>query len=289
MAEVFGVVAGAVGTADVVLELAKSVGKLKDFCDDVENAPADILDLVEEIDDMTSSLAALTATQSTSSAVMGSQPLERCLEHCKRANKRVSMVVTQLQQDLQAHRRRTALAFPLKKQKLREIIEKLERGKSSLALACQISMLSTAKTQAIAQQQFSQDLMSRIQSQGANHLQNFQDLLNGQAVLLRRQRIPATTSTQQNWRRQETRNTSIRIRLPAWLLSNVWEISTRQAIQGWTCSFRSYKIVLYNSPAFDACKRGDLARLQEMLAAKEVSLHDRSKDGWTLFNVGHWM
>lgn len=50
MAEVIGVVSGAIAFATAVVQLGKSIAILKDFCDQINDAPDDIRRLVREIE-----------------------------------------------------------------------------------------------------------------------------------------------------------------------------------------------------------------------------------------------
>ena len=280
MAEVFGAVAGGISIAPIALELAKSVKRLKDFCHEVKNAPEDIQDLVDEMDDMSAVLAQLTAGN-LHFATNGGQTLQTCLMHYSRANGRISAVVTELQGSLAAHRRRTSVAFPLNRAKLKDLAQKLERAKSSLLLALQTYSISVAQAQAADTQQRFQDLTVLLQTSTYSLEQSHKTLSSGQSLLL--QRVVHT----QQLRIDNPMPDKIApgSKLSPTQVSQLWNFCVDQVTLGWSRFFRTYRVLSRDAPGFDVCQTGDLKGLQRLLCSQQLSINDRDRRGTTLFHV----
>ena len=291
MAEVFGLVAGAIGIAPIVLELAKSVKKLKDFYHDAKNAPEAVQDLVDDIDDMSSILIQLAARNLHDTADE-EQVLRQCLTHCARANARISTVVTELQSGFIAHKSRASITYPLHKARLKKLTQKLERGKTSLSLACQVYSIAVAQAQFTDTGRRFQDLEALLQTQGAIQDQSFRALSSGQALLLHSARsIPQPfTDVVVSKRgamvsRRSPKDSDNESRCVKSQVSWIWNVCTEKATPGWSYLFRTYRVLTLDHPGVQACEHGDLQGLQCLLCSHQLSINDRTETGYSLFIV----
>lgn len=278
MAEVFSI-------ASVVLELGKSTKRLSDLCRDVRRAPREIQEFEEEAHGISELLVQLENC-GLINAPAHLPAIQMCLSLCKKANKHVSAVVSELEHGLEAHRLLARVAFVLKKEKLNKLTEKLERGKSSLLLACSIYGIWLSKTQAEAQHQLLLDVLSLVQTQGLVPMQISQCLPVGQSST-RTSDVQTRVEFRSDRALAEPSSTAS-LHGPfstEYFLHRIWEIFTTTATRGWKRCFRPYRVLPWDTPAFEMCRTGDLLGLQRTLPSGEVSLCDQTVHGATLFTV----
>lgn len=164
MAEVFGIAAAGIGIAPAAFELDKSTEKLREYCRSVRSAREDIQDLVDEVDGLQAVLLQLEEL-GVLDCYTGSSNMQRCHELCTKANNTLSSVVVELQQDIKLRSRRSQLVLPLKKERIKQLVEKIASAKSSLLLACNVYLMWQTKTQARAPQQLLVQVFDTVQSQ----------------------------------------------------------------------------------------------------------------------------
>lgn len=267
MAEVFGVAAAAIGIAPVVLEVGKSVKKFKYYCHDIKNAPQDIVEFADEVQDLASVLAQLEDLGHQVRTSSG-QLAQGCLTHCVRANKRILAIVIELERSVKKHPSRTRMFYPLKKDRLSELTQRLERAKSSLILACNICAIAISREEGAAQRQRLEHFAVLVQAHGPCQKNNLQHSVHDDGKSLASSRYQSSA-----------------ILSPSFALLWLWDICANHAAKGWTHHFRTYRIISFNTPAMQMCRRGDLLELQRLLCRREVSLHDQDENGMTLFMV----
>jgi hypothetical protein len=88
MAEVVGVISGAVTIGALAANVAMSVAKLKSYWDQLEHAPEDVRRLIEEMEILSIVLDEIKDDQAqnpVSSLLLDNTSLSRCLENCARA------------------------------------------------------------------------------------------------------------------------------------------------------------------------------------------------------------
>lgn len=145
MAEVIGVVASGLTIGSLAAGITSSIVKLKSYWDQVQNAPEDVRDLIEELEDLSYLLADIADDQQSnpmSSLIFDSTSASRCLQHCKRGADRLVELTDNLSTDLDASnglRRKWASAkVMLKKDQVDRYKAKLERAIRLLSLSQQI-------------------------------------------------------------------------------------------------------------------------------------------------------
>lgn len=142
MAEVVGIVASGVSIGGLAGQITASIIKLKSFWDQVQDAPADIRDLIEELEDLNYLLADIEDEQRLTSTVLDSTSSMRCLQHCKQGAARLKEVTDSLSTDLQANsklkRKWASTMVMLKKEKIDRYKAKLERAIRLLSLSHQL-------------------------------------------------------------------------------------------------------------------------------------------------------
>lgn len=284
MAEVFGLAAAGIGVAPIAFELAKTAKKLKDYCRDVKSASEDIQSFVDEVEALQMVLVQLEGL-GIMDCRSSSQALQRCHDLCAKANNTLSSIVSELQEGLKTHCKRVQWAFPLKKEKVKQLTEKVASAKSSLLLACNVYLMWQTKIQAAAQQQLIAEVYATVQAHRDDHSRTFNDLVSGNLAI--RQSLHSLIAAKQprsrgeNANRNETRAMHV--------LNGVWNALSILSLKGCTRPLRTYRIVggWSDDPAGRAVRHGDLESLQRLICAGEASIHDMEKNGQTLLSVRH--
>lgn len=145
MAETIGVVASGIAIGSLAAGITSSIVKLKSYWDQVQNAPDDIHDLIEELEVFSHLLADIADDQqqnSMSSLVFDSTAISRCLQHCQRGADRLKALTDNLSMELDAltrtKRKWASAKVVLKKDQIDKCKEKLERAIRLLSLSYQM-------------------------------------------------------------------------------------------------------------------------------------------------------
>jgi hypothetical protein len=142
MAEVVGVVSGAITFATVVVQLGKSIATLKDCWDQLNDAPDDLRKLVREIELFGLIVADIEEDLSQkpgSIALDNSKCVQKCLTLCKEAAEDLELVCTDIVRDTRPlnHLRRVYKSTKMVMQK-----GKIEKHVARLQNVIQLLMLS---------------------------------------------------------------------------------------------------------------------------------------------------
>jgi hypothetical protein len=92
MAELVGVISGAITIGALAVNVAMSVAKLKSYWDLLEDAPEDVRRLIEEIEILSLILDDIKDDQTqnpVSNLLLDNASLSKCLENCKKAANRL--------------------------------------------------------------------------------------------------------------------------------------------------------------------------------------------------------
>ena len=145
MAEAIGVVASGIAIGSLAAGITSSIVKLKLYWDQVQNAPDDIHDLIEELEVFSHLLADIADDQqqnSMSSLAFDSTAISRCLQHCQRGADRLKDLTDNLSTDLDAltrtKRKWASAKVVLKKGQIDKCKEKLEGAIRLLSLSYQM-------------------------------------------------------------------------------------------------------------------------------------------------------
>jgi len=243
MAEILGLV-------PIVLETASLVKKLRDYCHGVHTAREDIQGLSDEVESLHVVLHQIENVDFQIIAVELSA-IRKCHADCSRANETLSAVVKELDHGLGARRLRTLVIYPLQKEKIKQLTEKLRRAKDSLRFACDAYMLCLI----VSQQQ-------QIQSLEAYVHENLQDL---PARIVRASQAKSKNDAHRSGRHSDDST--------GWL-NVIWSALTRGTFSAWHRPLRCDRDVDLNSEAFEAVQTGNLVELQRLICSGEATLYD---------------
>jgi hypothetical protein len=272
MAEVVGLVMGAVSLG---VQLAESVQKVKRFYDAVKDAPERLADIIDETESLSDILTEMEGDQTSYNTNVGPK-MQRCVATCRKAVDSFTSYADGLESRMKRHRRRGSVKFAIKSESIEAVISRLESSKSNLVLAYMMYREAIAGERAIQMQQ-------QMESMAA-----------GQALLLHQASVVSTTPIIPGNSLQPVpviRSTTItRLSTPNWLGQTVWELVIARAIPGWTFSLHSQRVVSSTSPVGQACYHGDALLLQQLLSRREASPFDVINSGgnrpFSLLEVG---
>jgi hypothetical protein len=148
MAEVFGAVASGAGLVSLSLQLIDTAQKLKKLYNTSRDAPTTVADLCFELETMSLSLRQLDSHRSAN--IAGDELLGRCFTTCASMVMKIQVAVEKIERLI--HRRRAGgrLYMAFKEPEIRELLEQLERAKSSLSFAymsyCQYVILTESSS-----------------------------------------------------------------------------------------------------------------------------------------------
>lgn len=258
MAEVVGVV---VGVVSLGVQLAESLQKVKRFYNTVRDAPERLADIIDEIASLSDILRELEEDPTSNGANTGSN-MQRCVAACRKAVDRFSNYANSLESRMKRCKGRGSIKLAMKNESVESVIASLESSKSNLVLAYMLYREAIAEKRArLVQEQM-------------------EIFASGQALLLRQREAPQDTRLTkdkrlelQSHRRSYMRSQQI-LKTPTWLSRTVWELAIDRAISGWTFSIRGYSMLPLESPLYEICSSGDIARLRRSFDLREASPFD---------------
>lgn len=141
MAEAIALAASVAGLASLAIQLGDGIVKLHTFLKDAKETPQRLLDILSDLEDFKILLEELTVNQQRhpNAATSGTNTgMTRCLSKCELGVKKITEVVTGLEQGIKKKRKFGLATAVLRKSELEELCNKLERAKISLSLAHQM-------------------------------------------------------------------------------------------------------------------------------------------------------
>lgn len=146
MAEVIvGVVASGISIGTLAAQITSSIIRLKSYWDQVQDAPDDMRDLIEELEDLNQLLVDIEEDQRQnpiSNLILDPSSSSRCLQHCKQGATRLKELTDSLSEDIEGNsklkRKWASVKLVLKKDKIDRYRMKLQRVISLLNLSHQI-------------------------------------------------------------------------------------------------------------------------------------------------------
>ena len=145
MAEAIGFVASSVAIGTLATGITSSIFKLKSYWDQIQDAPDDIRDLLEELEDLGCIIADIEEDQQRnpmSSIILDSTSSSRCLQRCKQGADRLKDLVDDLSTHVgssnQLKRKRASAKVVMKKAQIEKFRARLERAVRLLTLSRQL-------------------------------------------------------------------------------------------------------------------------------------------------------
>ncbi|KAM0170953.1 hypothetical protein ACHAPC_004582 [Botrytis cinerea] len=294
MAEI-GVIASGMGVASLGLQLMDGIRKLKQFWDEVKEAPEDIQYTLEELETLSLILSDIQTSDSNMPSIP-SATATRCLELCRRGTDILNTTVKDLNGAISKRRKIGSAKVVLKK-------DTLEKFRNRLRDAQYMLMLSRQTYSDALQMEYHKLQIEAVQSNANRQLQEFEELkvsITRSADVMSRtmlrsrdtvvydfQKKRPTRNRTRNKLDKEAKYFHRKFRIPQWFSSPnyTWDFSGYQAPSGWTFNFRQYYTVDRQSSTWECVRKGDLSGLQVLLQNKKATPFDRLFSGETLLDV----
>jgi hypothetical protein len=213
MAEVFGIAGGAIGAISLSIQLAESLQKIKGFYAAVKNAPTQVEELIEEIEIMQDILGDLES-ESQSAHMASSVSMRRCIKVAQRATKSFVAFSVQLQTRMKKSKFRGGVKFALSRGDIKEMLDQLERTKSSLSLAYSLYQQATAE-----------DRHTALTSVVSSSLDVAQGAVQNTGTI--------TRSTSQVSRCSRLSGERLfHMTTPEWISNTIWQLEMRRSMAG---------------------------------------------------------
>lgn len=312
MAEVVGVVASGATIGALATGITSSIIKLKSYWDQVQDAPDDIHDLIEELEDLSYLLADIEDDQRqnpVSSLILDSTSTSRCLQHCKQGADRLKELTDSLSADLDASnkmkRKWASAKVVTKKNQIDRYKSKLERAIRLLSLSHQLY------TRALLQLQ-PDIIVARLSQTTASAKTSLYEVLDPEHSSALRLDATATGNratpaapcarSDQSWNignlfgtlRYSRRRYLVAKRKipdyhcksqgreeiraeywgPSWLVNRVWRIRAVRASFGWFLCPNTYNLIPWDSLVFVFAGENNVKGLQELFCKSEASPFD---------------
>ena len=133
MAEVFAAVASGAGLVSLSIQLIDSAQKLKKLFNASKDAPTTVVDLCFELETMALSLRQLNSHRNANNT--GDELLSRCFTTCTRMVTKIELTVTKIERLIQRCNVGGRLYMAFKDPEIHDLLEDLERSKSSMSFA----------------------------------------------------------------------------------------------------------------------------------------------------------
>lgn len=136
MAEVFGVVSGAVGAAGVAFQFAEGIRKLYQFCKDIRDAPEEIRDSLNQLQPLSYILDAIAADLQKHPIHLATHSgLPAVLEACRQGEVQMTALLKEIKSGMDQKKKLASLRAVWKKNEVKKFMDRIERAKTSLLLA----------------------------------------------------------------------------------------------------------------------------------------------------------
>lgn len=282
------IAAGAIGIVGVAQQLTNSIFSIKRFCRQVKNAPEELRDTLDQIENMGNTMARLEGEVLSDTAVDASQEVFKAsMKLRQKAVERISMLASQLQSTAKWARVRAGVKIVLNQDVLKDMLERLDRSKADLHFA--YSMY----TDACRRREF-ESLRRYLEEER-----------NGQVQLIDHARMVAvpcseaeTGSIPDNEERRVNHgrlgkssgaalvlNTVIHIRLPFWLCQYAWDVAFQRSSGYLTMSLKSFRVLEWDNPVWEMISTGDITSVRDLFGRRQISIHDETPEGDSLCSV----
>ena len=312
---VIGVVASGAGLASLSIQLTESAFKLKRIYDAAKDAPRAISDMVADLDTMAMALRQLE--QQCQRGYSAEALLTRCVAACKTRAAEIQRLVDKMEASMKRHPKTGRLYSAFKQRDVKELLDNLERAKTTLGLA---HTIYHAEEQRQRDQQHA-DILALYAGIMTGHAGRPQELgllpqNSSSPQRYYHETIPASqnnpaidvtclstdeeTSASAQLDVANRRGPAVdgkgrrgnakpyfrgNIRLPNYFSRRVFGFALTQAQWGWSLQLHTHNLVPLNSPIFKYCARGNLAGVRRLLDKGMASPLDVSEWGLTLLDV----
>ncbi|KAJ9615915.1 hypothetical protein H2200_001992 [Cladophialophora chaetospira] len=312
----FGVAASGAGLLSLSIQLLECATKLKRLQHTARNAPQTLAKLVFELETM--GIALRTLEQRRQQESPSETLLARCVMSCQQCTADISRLVDRLEKSTTNIIGKVYFAF--KQREVMEMLDSLEKAKSSLQLAYTMYQTEEQRRhdQAHAHTLALQSLMIReLQAQlatGNAHLSNQLQLVTQTSAFPQHQRtindlhrLPPfgsetlatfadgrdrprctdrnrTAIQRRTSRRKRDARLHMTFRLPTWISRRIYAVALVQLESGWDLFLRSENLIQDDSLVFHYARAGNLEGMKTLFETGKATPLDVARPG----NRAYW-
>lgn len=293
MAEVIGVVSGAITFATVLVQIGKTIITLKECYHDLRDAPDDLRKLVQQIELFGKILVNVEddLSRNPNPGLENSEAALQSLAYCKEAANELDTVCNDIVRDVKSPGR---LRRSFKSVKIVIQKGKIEKHMDHLRNVIQLLMWSEqcynrALTQAHIQAQSQLIIETMVKLDIARSSSE-----NSKITTTREGAESSANNTKSIVVSQDkglkfAQNSSYRWRLslPRWITSEVLEVAAMKAPGGWNWYLRAYGVIPRDAKTAWLVMKGDIEGLQDLFNSGQASPFDRidSSNGDSLLHM----
>ncbi|KAH7350740.1 hypothetical protein BKA65DRAFT_549733 [Rhexocercosporidium sp. MPI-PUGE-AT-0058] len=303
MAEALGVVASGIAVADLAGKVTASIIKLKEYWDQVQEAPAEIKYLLREIDSLSLILSHIQddqAKQTTGGLQVDNLCIRQSLELCKEGADELRGLADDLAEKVEGRRgwrkKVGSVKVVLKKEDVKKLKKRMKNAIRLLLLSYQWHTNAIIQLQPDIIVARMTEHISSVAIHDTSHQLlearpgNTKD--QGTGVVVHRQYDMWMSSAswitylfgQFNYH-QRTRmckgrqreDVTTKYKLPEFITNKVLELQGQKTLSGWRVDIQTYRVIPYENPFFSAIENGDVVSVQRILANKEYFISDRNE------------
>jgi hypothetical protein len=302
---IFGLVASGAGLLSLSVQLIECATRLKKIYHAAQDAPKTIARLVSGLEIMAMALRQLE--QHRQQGNPAEALLIRCIAECQLGIAEIQLLVKQMEDYMTRYTRLSGKLYAAFQQRdMKELLQNLERAKSSLELACMIyrdqvhsDMLALLQAQVLeGKASLSQQLTvlartstpsragyeeipdtrpsSKISTESRQT--NIGETLEFPDRALSGENAPASGAAFQRPIRRESSKSCCRARLrfPTWLCRRIFDFALTQTQCGWSVHLRTYNLVenAKDQLIFHYCTNGNVEGMQRLLKSSAATLFD---------------
>ncbi|TGO38231.1 hypothetical protein BHYA_0079g00320 [Botrytis hyacinthi] len=255
-----GIIASGMGVASLGLQLMDGIRKLKQFWDEVKEAPEDIQYALEELETLSLVLSDIHISNSNLPSIP-SATVTRCLELCRRGTDILNTIVKDLNGAISKRRKIDSAKVVLKK-------DVLDKFRNRLRDAQYMLLLSRQTYSDALQMEYHKLQIEAVESNANRQLQEFEELkvsitrsanVMSSTLLQPRDTVVYDYETRSPVRGRtrtkldkQAKYFQKRFSTPRLFSSSsyTWDFSGYQAPSGWTFNFRQYYTIDHDSSTF---------------------------------------
>ncbi|KAI1180972.1 hypothetical protein F4777DRAFT_181053 [Nemania sp. FL0916] len=302
MAEALGVAASGIAVFQVATQVGKSIIKLRNLWNDLQDVPSSIEDLFDQIECLDPALweAEYTFSHAGLPPIFWDDTIaSRSTAYCRKALNSLTELVDDLASQVNRpgkfKSRLAAAKVVLKKEQIRVLEHRLQNAVRMLGLAQQSYSFALLKVQPhIIMQEFTSIARPLI----AEALQSNKQQGRPDNPARHTQALSFDSTRPADDRELEDRSKALgpslkdqksvisyRLRLPTWLYRTTWELQSCRSLGNWKLNLRCYRIVSLNSEVMILTRRGKMRELQALFESGLASPWDRCEwSGETLLH-----
>lgn len=279
MAEAVGVVASAIGIAAFGQQLASSIWTIKKFCEDVKDAPEELRDALDQIEDTSGIMTRLGQILDTSPSYGLDDAFQANLQRCRTAVDRISAITHDLDREVKGNRVRGSIRAVLKRKSLEKLLVKLERNKADLLLVH--SMYAAVRNAKELEQLYK--CVKELRD-GQLQMIEYTRTASSQPSTIEEQHEVCRPFHRIDPRKRSDRSRKSKFEIRLWFCQYAWDVAFERASGRWDISLKSFRIIT-DRQILGLANEGDIKRIQQLLEARQLSIHDQNEYGDTLVSV----